>query len=131
MLFFSFSRFEFLIVDPFEKRIEGIDAIFRDFLIDLIREFRTCCEWLVVVLEYPDRFESVFLYEIHKYLEVLICLPWESDDESSTDKRVRKMLANILDEAIDMCTIIVSSHELQDLLARMLKGDIEIGDHLL
>jgi hypothetical protein len=36
----------------------------------------------------------------------------------------------MLDKTIDMCAIVVTSHELQDLLTRMLEGDIEVGEEV-
>ena len=41
------------------------------------------------------------------------------------------MHSNILDEAIDMRSIIVPSHELQYLLTRVLEWDIKIGEEVL
>ena len=84
-----------------------------------------------MVLEYPDRLESVLFYEVHEYLEVLISLTRESDDKGRTDKRSRKMRTNVLDKAIDMSTVVVASHELQDIFTRMLEWYIEVGKEVL
>ena len=83
-----------------------------------------------MILEYPYRLESVFLDEVHKRLEVCISLSRESYDKCGTYKRIWKVSTDILDEAIDMSTIVVATHELQYMLARMLEWYIEVGEKM-
>lgn len=81
-----------------------------------------------MVLENTDRFELICIYEIFENLEVFIGFARKSENKRCTDKSIRKCRTDFFEKGINMGSVIMSSHELQYFLARMLEWDIEVGE---
>ena len=84
-----------------------------------------------MVLEYPDRFELIFLDELTELLEILFCFSRKSDNERCADEGIGKCRTNRIQKSENMFLIVVSTHKFQYILTDMLEGNIEIWEEVL
>ncbi len=98
-----------ILIDLFEAEIIGFGAVHG------------------LVFEAAHAVEFRFLQPIQHVIEIGLGLAGEADDEGRADGEVGADFAPLLDPLQHLVLIARTLHRLQDLRARMLEGDVEIG----
>ena len=70
--------------------------------------------------------KSLFAYEVEKFVEILICLAWESDHQRSADVNAWHAFADSLQQIDGFLLRYVAMHAGEHVVADVLEGNVEI-----